>query len=180
MHKRGLAADRIASVRLHVAQGAYDVLGGGSYGPKDECRIKEQADHNLQYLTAVALLDGQVLPEQFAADRIIRSDVQDLLHKVTVRPSCRYTRCIPGEMPCDLTVTLIDGSGLAATRTDYDGFFTRPMGWNDVVAKFDRLATPFATAELRAEIVATVRHLETLQVSDLTGLLARTGEGNHA
>jgi hypothetical protein len=24
-----------------VAQGAYDVLGGGSYGPKKECRIKE-------------------------------------------------------------------------------------------------------------------------------------------
>ena len=48
LHKRGLTADRIVSVRLHVAQGAYDVLGGGSYGPKDECRIKEQADHNLK------------------------------------------------------------------------------------------------------------------------------------
>lgn len=41
-------------------------------------------------------------------------------------------------------------------------------------------ALALATAELRAEIAATVRHLETLQVSDLTGLLARTGEGNHA
>ena len=180
LHGRGLASDRIASVRLHVAQGAYDVLGGGSYGPKDECRIKEQADHNLKYLIAVALLDGQVLPEQFATDRINRADVQDLLHKVSVRPSRRYTRRIPQEMPCDLTVRLDDGSELAATRTDYDGFFSRPMSWDDVTAKFDRLASPFATAELRAETVATVRRLETVPVSDLTGLLARTGKGDHA
>lgn len=180
LHKRGLTADRIAAVRLHVAQGAYDVLGGGSYGPKDECRIKEQADHNLKYLVAVALLDGQVLPEQFAPDRINRPDVQDLLHKVTVRPSRRYTRRIPRQMPCRLTVRLADGSELEATRIDYDGFFTRPMDWGDVVAKFDRLAGPFAPAGLRAEIVAAVRQLETLRVSELTALLARTGEGGGA
>ncbi len=180
LHGRGLAATGIASVRLHVAQGAYDVLGGGSYGPKDECRIKEQADHNLKYLIAVALLDGQVLPEQFATDRINRADVQDLLHKVTVRPSRRYTRRIPQEMPCDLTVRLDDGSEIEATRTDYDGFFTRPMSWDDVVTKFDRLAAPFAAAGLRADIVAAVRQLETLPVSDLTALLARTGGGYRA
>ncbi len=180
LHGGGLVADRIASVRLHVAQSAYDVLGGGSYGPKDECRIKEHADHNLKHLIAVALLDGQVQPEQFATDRINWADVQDLLHKVTVRPSRRYTRRIAQEMPCDLIVRLEDGSELKATRTDYDGFFSRPMGWDDMIAKFDRLAAPFAAANLRADIVACVRQLEALPVSDLTALLARTGEGHRA
>ncbi len=43
---------------MEVAKGAYDVLGGGSYGPKEDRHTKEQADHNLKYLVAVALLDG--------------------------------------------------------------------------------------------------------------------------
>lgn len=175
LHRRGLVADRIAAVRLHVAQGAYDVLGGGSYGPKDDVSIKEQADHNLRYLIAVALLDGQVLPEQFTPERINGADVQTLLHKVTVRPSRFYTRRIPQEMRCDLTVRLSDGTELRAERTDYDGFFTRPMSWDDVVAKFDRLAAPFADAGLRDEIVGTVRQLEHRRVGDLTTLLARAG-----
>ncbi len=39
-------------------------------------RTKEQADHSLPYLIAVALLDGQVMPEQYAPERIERKDVQ--------------------------------------------------------------------------------------------------------
>ena len=177
LHDHGLAADRIVAVRLDIARGAYDVIGGGSYGSKEECRTKEQADHSLQYLIAVALLDGRVWPEQFATGRINAPDVQALLHKVTVRPSFLYTRRVPQEMPCRLTLRLDDGSELEAERTDYDGFFTRPMSWDDVAAKFDRLAAPFAGAGLRSEIVAAVRALETLQVSELTALLARAGEG---
>ena len=180
LHRRGLAADRIASVRLDIAKGADDVLGGGTYGPQEECHDKEQADHNLKYLIAVALLDGEVWPEQFSTERINASDVQDLLHKVTVRPSFLYTRRIPHEMPCHLAVRLTDGSELEAKRTEYDGFFARPMNWEDVMAKFDRLTAPFAEAGLRGEIVAAVRGLETLQVSELTALLARATAGERA
>ena len=46
---------KVRRITLEAAQGAYDVIGGGSYGPKTDCHIKEQADHNLLYLVAVAL-----------------------------------------------------------------------------------------------------------------------------
>jgi 2-methylcitrate dehydratase len=39
------------------------------------------------YLLAVALLDGDVMPAQVTPDRIMRSDVQALLKKVSVRPN---------------------------------------------------------------------------------------------
>ncbi|WP_375382982.1 MmgE/PrpD family protein [uncultured Sphingomonas sp.] len=165
----------ITSVTLDVAKGAYDVLGGGSYGPKDDCRIKEQADHNLKYLVAAALIDRQMLPEQFAPERIERADVQELLGKVTVRSSFLYTRRIPEEMPCKLVVHIAGGEMLSAERSDYDGFHTRPMSWDDVVAKFDRLASPHADGRLRAKIVATVRDIERHLVTDLMALLALAG-----
>jgi 2-methylcitrate dehydratase len=164
---------RIASVTLDIAKGAYDVLGGGSYGPKDEVRIKEQADHNLKYLIAAALIDHQMLPEQFAADRIVRDDVQALLPKVNVRSSFFYTRRIPEAMPCKLVVKLDDGTTLEDTRDDYDGFHTRPMSWDDVIAKFERLSAPHIEAALRADIVAIVRTLERQELGSLMTLLAR-------
>ena len=37
---------------------------------------KEQADHSLPYLLAVALLDHHVKPAQFTPERIIKPDVQ--------------------------------------------------------------------------------------------------------
>ncbi len=150
------------------------MLGGGSYGPKDECRIKEQADHNLQYLVAAALLDGQMTPRQFAPERIVRADVQALLRKVTVKPSSSFTRRIPNEMPCSLTIVMESGETLEAERSDYDGFHTRPMSWAEVVSKFDSLAEGHADAALRQEIVETVRDLQRHSLATLTALLART------
>jgi 2-methylcitrate dehydratase len=53
---------------------------------------KEQADHSLPYLLAVALLDHDVMPAQFTPERIIKPDVQGLLKKVSVRPNTMNTR----------------------------------------------------------------------------------------
>jgi MmgE/PrpD C-terminal domain len=41
-------------------------------------QTKEQADHSLPYLLAVALLDGDVQPAQFKPDRIIKADVCEI------------------------------------------------------------------------------------------------------
>src|SRR5438445_7042982 len=40
---------------------AYRIIGGGEEGDKMMVRNKEQADHSLPYLVAVALLDGEVM-----------------------------------------------------------------------------------------------------------------------
>jgi 2-methylcitrate dehydratase len=66
---------------------AYHIIGGGEEGNKKLVRTKEEADHSLPYMTAVALLDGQVLPEQYLPERIRKTDVQELLQKIEVRPS---------------------------------------------------------------------------------------------
>ncbi len=41
--------------------------GGGEEGEKHTVQTKEEADHTLQYMIAVALIDGQVQPAQYAA-----------------------------------------------------------------------------------------------------------------
>jgi 2-methylcitrate dehydratase PrpD len=81
-----ITGDDVAHVTLEVFQGAYDFAGGGRYGNKDHPWTKEQADYNLKYLCAVALLDGQVGPEQIETSRAQRADVQGLLKHVTVSP----------------------------------------------------------------------------------------------
>lgn len=139
LYAQHLHEDQIARVSLQVAKGAYNVIGGGSYGPKDDCRIKEQADYNLRYLVAVALLDGDVWPEQFASERINRPDLQSLLKQVNVSSSFAFTRRIPSQMPATLTVKLVDGRELEINRDSYEGFHSRPMTWDRVVTKFNPL-----------------------------------------
>lgn len=161
----------IARVTLEVFQGAYDFAGGGAYGGKDDPRTKEQADYNLKYLSAVALLDGGVGPEQLETHRVLRDDVQELLRRVDVKPAADLTGGYPRRTAARVHLVTRDGRELSREQADYEGSPTRPMSWERVADKFAWLAEPFCDEALRAEIVTAVDRLDEIPVGHLAGLL---------
>ena len=166
-----LRADDVAGVTLEVFQNAYDIAGGGAYGDKDHPRTKEQADYNLKYLSAVALLDGGVGPEQLETERVVRSDVQDLLARIEVNAAADLTADYPHRTATRVRVVTRDGREFGREETDYEGSPTRPMSWERVVDKFHWLAEPFCGETLRADIIAAVDHLDEIPVAELAALL---------
>ena len=168
----GLTSAEVERVELDTFQVAFDIIGGGEEGDKHRVGSKEEADHSLPYLLAVALLDGQVLPEQYLPERIAADDVQDLLRRVEVRPDPDLSRRFPEQHSARVRLHLRDGRTLEREQHDYEGFHTRPMGWDAVEAKFDRLAARHVEPDLRARIRDAVGHLDQLQVDELTRLLA--------
>jgi 2-methylcitrate dehydratase len=173
--RHSLAPSAVEQIELETFQVAYDIIGGGEEGAKKEIRTKEQADHSLPYLLAVALLDGQVMPEQFAAERILRADVQALLRRVDVRPAADLTARFPSAHACRLRLRLADGLTLAAEKSDYHGFITRPMSWDDARKKFELLAARTVEPDLASKLAETVSALDELETRDLTMILARAG-----
>ncbi|WP_156686288.1 MmgE/PrpD family protein [Mycobacterium sp. Marseille-P9652] len=166
-----LRGDDVARVDLEVFQGAYDFAGGGAYGDKSHPQTKEQADYNLKYLSAVALIDGGVGPEQLEDERVRRGDVQDLLARVNVEPGADLTADYPKRTAARVHIVTHDGREFSREQTDYEGSPTRPLTWDRVVDKFHWLAEPFCDEALRADIVAAVDRLDHLGIAELTGLL---------
>lgn len=170
--EHGLTGAEVQRIELDTFQVAFDIIGGGEEGDKRRVRSKEEADHSLPYLLAVALLDGQVLPEQYLTERIVADDVQQLLQRVAVRPDAELSRRFPVEHSARVRLHLRDGRTLEREQHDYEGFHTRPMGWNAVAAKFDRVAAGHVDRRQRAQIADAVKHLDELRVDELTRLLA--------
>jgi 2-methylcitrate dehydratase len=170
--EHGLTGAEMQRIELDTFQVAFDIIGGGEEGSKYEVHSKEQADHSLPYLLAVALLDGQVLPEQYLPERIAGEDVQQLLRRVDVRPDPDLSRRFPEEHSARVRLLLRDGRVLEREQHDYEGFHTRPMSWESVAAKFDRLASRHTASGLRAEIIDAVRCLDEIEVDALTRLLS--------
>jgi 2-methylcitrate dehydratase len=168
---------KVVAIEADVTRMTYDFAGGGLYGVDKVIRIKEQADHSLPYLLAVALLDGDVMPAQFEPDRIAKADVQQLLKKVSVRPDQEFTELYPAKMPARITVRLQDGTVIEHEVQDFPGMPSDPFTWEDTVEKFDRLVTGRADDSLSREIKDAVRSLESIQVKDLMQLLGRVTSG---
>jgi 2-methylcitrate dehydratase len=171
--KHRFTASEIEKIEVEIFDVAYNIIGGGEEGDKTIVQNKEEADHSLPYLVAVAVLDGQIMPEQYLPDRILREDVQSLLKKVIVRPLDAYSRRFPAEFPCRVGVFLQDGQVLTKKKSDYEGFRTRPMTWETVGTKFKSLSGSHADADLQNQIVETVAHLEANQISELMSLLRK-------
>lgn len=168
---------QIERVEIETFDVAYHIIGGGEEGSKREVRTKEEADHSLLYMVAVALLDGEVMPPQYVPERIGRADVQSLLQRVRVTPRADFSAAFPERMPCRVTIRLAGGETLAVEKEDYEGFHTRPMSRDTVTRKFDALAAPHADSATRQTILETVANLETLPVAVLTEALAGVRKG---
>jgi 2-methylcitrate dehydratase len=167
-----LTGAEVKRIELDTFQVAFDIIGGGEEGDKQRVRTKEEADHSLPYLLAVALLDGQVMPEQYRPERIAASDVRRLMRRVQVRPDQELSRRFPAEHSARVRIYLRDGRMLECERRDYEGFHTRPMNLGAVYRKFERLAGPHANAEQRVQIRHAVSSLEELDADGLRSLLA--------
>jgi len=162
----------VEQIDLEIFDVAYNIIGGGDEGDKtSDIATKEQADHSLPYILAVAVLDGAVMPEQYQAERIRRSDVQEMLRRVKVSPNASYSERFPNEMPCRITIRLRGGRTLVKEMRDYPGFFTHPMTWEMAFSKFERLAEPYTSAPERRAIADAVFNLEGTSASDLGRLL---------
>ena len=163
----------IHRIDIDIFDVAYNIIGGGEEGEKMTVHTKEEADHSLPYIVAVAILDEQVMPEQYLPERIESQDVQTLLRKVLVRPSDEFSRRFPAEMPSRIRITLNDGRVLTREKRDYEGFLTRPMGWNTITKKFEQLTQTRLSPQLQQEIEEAVANLDNIHVNDLTSLLGK-------
>ena len=92
---------------------------------------------------------------------------------VTAETLNTYSWRYPEEMPCSITITLKSGDESKIEKKDYEGFFRRPMAWERVVEKFERLSAPFADGPLRHDLIEAVSNLESIRVADLMQLLGR-------
>jgi 2-methylcitrate dehydratase PrpD len=135
---------------------------------------REMPDICLQYLFAVALIDGEV---SFAAahddDRMQETRVKELRSRITVVGDPDFGE---GTHQSIVEITLKDGTVLTQGADSFRGKFDNPMSTEEVEKKARDLIEPTFGPEKTKELIETVRDLESVKnVLDLRPLLAHSG-----
>jgi 2-methylcitrate dehydratase len=168
-----LAAGDIETVRCDIFQSGFDIAGGGAFGSKDRPQTKEQADYNLKYLIAAALLDDEVGPAQLEQARVQADDAQALLSKVTIASDDAFTARYPHELNTRIAIKAKDGRTFDREQLGYEGGLGNPMSWERTVEKFNWLSEPFADEALRNSIIKAVEKIDERPISDLMDILGK-------
>ena len=128
------------------------------------------AQMNLGYVTAVALLDGTVMPPQFTEDRLDADDVWRLISTVDVQLDDDIEHGPAHErFTTDLTIMLLDGTVLRRRITQPHGGPADPVTDDELVTKYRALVGPLLPATRLDAIQDTVLALD--DVADLRELV---------
>ncbi len=171
--EHGFVPEDVEDVEIGIYERAYFIMGEGKAGAREHVLNKETADHSLPYVLSVAIIDEQVLPAQYAEERIRADDVQELLRKVRTTNSDEMTARYPAQSPVRIAVTLKGGDVHRLEKPAWEGHFSTPMGWGVVKEKFETLSEARTDASLREEIADAVSRLDSIRTRELTALLER-------
>src|ERR1700759_5422171 len=97
----------IQSVRIESHDASVDIIGSEPEKWKPETR--ETADHSLPYITAIALIDGEVTDKQFARERFAHPEVWKFLENVKVARHGELSGMYPEAVANIVHIDLVDG-----------------------------------------------------------------------
>ncbi len=114
----------------------------GSEPEKWRPETRETADHSLPYITAIALIDGEVTEKQFQPKRFTDPAIWKFLENVKVGRNDALSAMYPGAVANIVHVDLKDGRRLTK-RVDYPlGHAKNPLKDSEVEGKFRALVEP--------------------------------------
>src|SRR5271154_1875946 len=134
------------------------------------------AQMNVAYAVAVALLDGEVLIDQFSRQRINRDDVWNLIGRTQTHHEEAYDRLLLDErLTTQVRLTLTDGRTRAKTVTHPRGTGDRALANADILDKYRKLTDRAISPQRQTAIENTVLNIDTLDdIAHLTTLLTPT------
>jgi 2-methylcitrate dehydratase len=158
---------QVKSVTIESHDAAVDIIGSELEKWKPETR--ETADHSLPYITAIALIDGEVTSKQFERERFADPKVWKFLEKVKVERNAQLSAMYPGAVANIVHVDLSDGKRLTK-RVDYPlGHARNPLKDTEVEGKFFALVTPVLGEKRARAIVDLVWKLD--EAKNVNGLM---------
>ncbi|MEU4584868.1 hypothetical protein AB0F92_22675 [Kitasatospora aureofaciens] len=167
--ERKLTADQVERIEIDLPKAAYGHGGWRAVRPLAPIG----AQMNVAYTVAVALIDGDVLIDQFTEERINRDDVWNLIDRTETRHEQAYDRLPADErLTTRLRLTLKDGGVREAVVRHPRGTGDRLLTNTEIVDKYRSLTHSVVPRGRQDAIENAVLGLEALDdISQLTALL---------
>jgi len=160
---------QIQRIDIDMGEAAYEHGGWKAERPLEVIG----AQMNVAYVVAVALLDGEVLLDQFTPDRINRDDVWTLIDRTLTHHERAYDNLPADErLTTRVRLTLNDGTTRAAKVAHPRGTGDRNLTNAEIRDKYTKLTRKVVSAERQAAIEKAILGIDDLDdVAELASLL---------
>jgi 2-methylcitrate dehydratase len=137
-------------------------------------RNAESADHSAFYMTAIAIKERRIGPDQFTPEKFMDPVVQELIEKVVVEPDLSMpVRCFQGISE----ITTKDGRHFQKHIETPHGLGEDPLSDQELEDKFRQMASKYMKEQQIQNIFKIIWNLEELDdIRKLTGMMIFRGD----
>ena len=123
--------------------------------------LNAQAQYNIAYPVAAALIDGEVGPRQVMPPRIFDEDIRTLLATITTEPAAEYESAFPAKTYADVQIETVQGATFFSGRMEprWEPPDDLPTD-EQLQAKFHRLAGPVLGESRSGELQRLIWNFE--------------------
>lgn len=137
-------------------------------------KTMETASHSVYYLTAIAVLDRAVGPDQYSDEKVKDPRVRELIDKVVLVLEPELDQRSPSGGAAEITIKGGEKYSLRVERPK--GHPMNPMTDADVEEKFRSMAGKFMNEKQMSKVITTIYNLEKLKdIRELVKLLVAPG-----
>jgi 2-methylcitrate dehydratase len=160
--EHNIQAEDVEQILVETTTRGADILSDPSkYKPE----TKETADHSLPYVIAVAVADGNVLPDSFSDEKLKDPRVWDLLGKIKVVADPEIDALFPRVKRARVQVKTSTGQEYSAQVDHAKGSPQNPMSDDEITAKFKANSETVISPKRQNELIEA-----TWAFDDLTDL----------
>jgi 2-methylcitrate dehydratase len=161
--------EQVSEILVETTSRGADILSDPSKYKPD---TKETADHSLPYVIAVAVVDGNVLPEAFTEERLKDPRIWALLPKIKVIADPEIDQLFPKVKRARVTITTDAGEKHSAQTDFAKGSPGDPLTDQDLIDKFRANAQGIVSERRMDEIIrATMEFEQFVDLSEYMKLL---------
>src|ERR1700684_1947958 len=137
----------IQQIDIDMAEAAYSHGGWKAERPLEVIG----AQMSVSYAVAVALLDGDVLVEQFSAKRMNSDDVWNLIDRTQTHPQTAYDQLpVDEQLTTQVRITMTDGSTHTATVAHPKGNGSNALTNPEIREKYHKLTNRVISPDRQA------------------------------
>ncbi len=160
VREHDLKPEQVEKVHIRSLARAADILSDPS---KYDPHTKETADHSLPYVIAAALVDRQVTPAQFTAEKINDPRIRAQLRKVEVVADAEIEKLFPALQRVKVSIRTASGQEFTKQLDFPKGDPRNPLSDAEIEEKFAALAGPVMGKAAQRKVREAVWNLEKLE-----------------
>jgi len=171
LHQYVQSPDDIESIHIDTFKAAYEIIAKDK--EKWEPKTKETADHSIQYITVVGLIDGNITKYSFSKEKLNDPIIKKILStKTTLAEKDELTAGYPDGIPNRVILKTRDQKVYTEEVKYPRGHAKNKMSDEEVVEKFKNNAEGILTNSEMENIIDAIMNLEKCEnISKLIDIL---------